>query len=334
MMPKCTGSMPNVLMIGQEDRRADQQHRRQIHERAEEQQQQVHVEQEHVLVAGDGDEELGGPGRDAHQRHHVAERHREADHDHHHADGAHHAADQQRQVGPFVVAVDEHGDEEGVDAGDCRRLGRGEDAGQDAAQDDDHGHQAPDRLVGDAHRLAQPDRLALWEVLAMGDDEAQDHQRQPEQQTRDDAGHEQVRHRHGAAGGQRIDHRVVRGRDQQGLQRARDRHVDREQARIAVLDHLRDHHGADRGGIGDGGARDGAEHGRGQDVDQRQAAANEADEHLGQVDDPLRHAAFGHDGAGQDEERDRQQRKIVHAVGRLDHDGFERQVDPQRREDG
>ena len=183
-------------------------------------------------------------------------------------------------------------------------------------------------------RLAQRDHLALREVVAVGDDEAQHHQRQPQQQARDDAGDEQMRHRHRAAGRQRVDDRVVRGRDQQRLQRARDRHVDGEQARIAVLDHLRDHHRADRGGVGDRRAGDAAEHGRGQDVDQRQPAADEADEHLGQVDDALGHAAFGHDGAGENEERDGQQREVVHAVGRLEHDGFERQAHPDRGEDG
>ena len=114
-----------------------------------------------------------------------------------------------------------------------------------------------------------------------------------------------------AAGRERVDHRVVRGRDQQRLQRARDRHVDGEEPRVALLDHLRDHHRADRGGVGDRRARDAAEHRRGEDVDQREAAADEADEDLGEVDDALRHAAFGHDAAGEDEERDREQREAV-----------------------
>ena len=35
--------------------------------------------------------------------------------------------------------------------------------------------------------------------------------------------------------------------------------------------------------------------------------------------------------AGENEERDRQQREIVHAVGRLQHDRFERKADPHRR---
>jgi hypothetical protein len=89
-----------------------------------------------------------------------------------------------------------------------------------------------------------------------------------------------------------------------------------------------DHHRADRSGIGHGGARDRAEHGRGEDVDQREAAADEPDKHLGEIDDALGHAAFGHDAAGEDEERDCKQRKSRHAGSGLQHDRFERQVDP------
>ena len=151
--------------------------------------------------------------------------------------------------------------------------------------------------------------LALREILPVGDDQAQDHQRQAEQQARDDAGHEQGADRHRAAGRERVDHRVVRGRDQERLQRARDRHVDGEEPRVALLDHLRDHHRADRGGVGDGRPRDAAEHRRGEDVHEREAAADEADEDPGEVDDPLRHAALGHDAAGEDEERDREKRE-------------------------
>ena len=110
--------------------------------------------------------------------------------------------------------------------------------------------------------------------------------------------------------------------------------VDGEEPRIAVLDHLRDHHRADRGGVGDGGAGDAAEEGRGEDVDERQPAADPADEDLGEVDQPLGHAALAHDGAGEDEEGNGEEREIVGAVGDLEHHRFERQVDPQRRADG
>src|SRR5262249_39401676 len=121
----------------QEHRRADQQQRRQIHERAEQQQQDVDVEQERVLVARDGDEEFGRLGRNLHDRHHVAEGDREPDHDHDHADRAHHPGDQFRQLAPLAVAVNEHGDEEGVDAGDRPAFYRRQATAQHAP---DHDH--------------------------------------------------------------------------------------------------------------------------------------------------------------------------------------------------
>jgi hypothetical protein len=166
------------------------------------------------------------------------------------------------------------------------------------------------------------------------DDEAQDHQREAEQQAGDDAGHEQGRDRDRAAGRERIDHGVVRGRDQQRLQGARNGHVDREQARIALLDHLRDHDAADRGGVGDRRAGNGAEHRRGEDIHEREPAPDEADEDLGEVDDARRHAAFGHDAAGEDEEGNGEEREIVHPVRGLERDRLERQVDVDRRHDG
>ena len=82
----------------QENRRADKKHGRQVHERAEHQQKDIDVKQEHILVARDGDEQLRGLRRNPHQRHHVGERDREADHDHDHPGRPHDAADEARQL--------------------------------------------------------------------------------------------------------------------------------------------------------------------------------------------------------------------------------------------
>ena len=86
------------------------------------------------------------------------------------------------------VAIDEHRDEERVDAGDRAGLGRREHAGQDAAEDDHDGDHAPDRVERDLERLAQRDDLALREVVAgsamMSTRMISD---RPEQQRRDDA---------------------------------------------------------------------------------------------------------------------------------------------------
>ena len=50
---------------------------------------------------------------------------------------------------------------------------------------------------------------------------------------------------------------------------------------------------------------------------------------LAKRDQAPRHAAFGHDRAGQHEERDGQHRELAHAVGDLQHHRFERNADPQ-----
>ena len=93
---------------------------------------------------------------------------------------------------------------------------------------------------------------------------------------------------------------------QQRLQRAGNGDVDREQARIAVLDHLRiiTEPTAAVSATEDPEMPEQVE----ARIDQRHPAANEAYEDLGQVDQALRHATDGHDRAGEDEEWDRQER--------------------------
>src|SRR5262249_44437337 len=176
----------------QEDWRADQQHRRQVHEGAEHQEQDVDPQQEHVLVARDVDEELGGNGGNAQDRHHVAEGDREADHDHDHSDRAYDARDQLRQVAPFAVAVNEPPDEEGGEAGACRRLRRGEYAAQNSPEDDRDRDHSPDRVERDLERLAQRDHLALRKLLTLRNDENEHDQRESEQQGRNDSAHEKM----------------------------------------------------------------------------------------------------------------------------------------------
>src|SRR6478672_13333583 len=164
----------------QEYRRAYQEHRRQIHERAEQQQQDVDPEQKGVLVAGNVDEELGRDRRHLQQRHHIAERDRKADHDHHHPHGADHAADQFRNFTPLDVAIDEHRHQEGVDAGNRPGFRRREDTGQDTAKDNDDGDHAPDRVEHDLADLVKFDLFAFREIIAVGYVQNEDDQRQAE----------------------------------------------------------------------------------------------------------------------------------------------------------
>ena len=168
----------------------------------------------------------------------------------------------------------------------------------------------------------------------MRDDQNKNDQRQTKEQGWDDAAHEQVSHGDRPARGDRINDHVVRGWHEKRLQRARDRDIDREQARITVFDHLRNHHRADRRGIGHRRSRDATEHRRGDDVDERHAATNEADEHFGEVDQTFRHTADGHDRAGEDEERNGQQREPAHPAGDLKHYRFKRDSGIERGENG
>src|SRR6478672_419232 len=157
-----------------------QEHRRQIHERAEQQQQDVDPEQKGILVTGNVDEELRRDRRHLQQRHHVTERDRKADHDHHHADGADHAADQFWNFTPFYVAIDEHRHQEGVDAGNRPGFRRREDAGQDTAKDNGDGDHAPNRVEHDLADLVKFDLFAFREIIAVGYVQNEDDQRQAE----------------------------------------------------------------------------------------------------------------------------------------------------------
>ena len=169
-------------------------------------------------------------------------------------------------------------------------------------------------------------------LVAIGVEQAEQHQRKAEQQSGNHAGEEKACDRHHAASRQRIDHRIVARRNDDRLQRGADGHIGCEHPRIAFRGHLGDHYRTDRGRVGDRRSGDAA-HDRGrEDIDLRKAAPHprEPDDHGCKVDQPLGHAALGHDGARQHEERDGQHGDLAHATGKLLHDRADRQVDPQR----
>ncbi len=64
-----------------------------------------------------------------------------------------------------------------------------------------------------------------------------------------------------------------------------------------------------------------------------ESAADETDEHRREANQPACHASFGHNRAREHEERDREQREVVHAVGDLEHHCVERDVDPERADE-
>jgi hypothetical protein len=191
-------------------------------------------------------------------------------------------------------------------------------------------HQPPEGVDRDLDRLAQWHGLASGVAIAIGEDEAQHDQRCTEQETRSDPCHEQANDRDRAAGGERINHRVVARRDEQCLHRGADRHIGGKDARVAGLLHLRDHHRPDRRSVGHRGARNPAQKCGGKNIDHRQPATNagDPDQHVGERHQPPCHAALGHDGAGEHKKRDRQHCEFTDPARHLEHHRFERDTDP------
>ncbi len=133
----------------QQHRRQDQDDRCHIHQGANQQQHDVEVYQDDVLVIRERGEELGDAHRQLHVGHHRAERCGKANQDHHDGDRFDRAAHQLRQLVPLVVPVDKHGDEKGPQAGHRRGFRGGEDARQNAAEDNHHRHQPPQGIKKD-----------------------------------------------------------------------------------------------------------------------------------------------------------------------------------------
>src|SRR6185436_13444192 len=73
-----------------------------------------------------------------------------------------------------------------------------------------------------------------------------------------------------------------------------------------------------------------------EDIDLRESAphAREPDDHGRKINQPPGHAALRHDSAGQHEERDGQHRDLADAAGQLLHHRADRQVDPERADEG
>ena len=175
--------------------------------------------------------------------------------------GLEQAVDQRRAVEP---ALEERGqaDAAGADRG---RLGRGEDAGVDAAdhQGEDH-HDRPDRVgrieaLGPAGAIGDRGRAGPERHIAAHREREQQGGEQPRDQRRlehgDDAGLDD----------DRVDHQDHRGRDQDAEGAAGGERAGGERRRVAVPPELGQHHLAHGRGGGERGAADRAEAGAGAD---------------------------------------------------------------------
>ncbi|MCW0449889.1 hypothetical protein NB706_002723 [Xanthomonas sacchari] len=315
----------------QEDRRADQDLRRQVHEHAQ-QQQHHHDHQQHgVLAVGDGLQEAHRRRRHLQVGQQPAEHRRGGDHEQDHPGGARGMRHRTEELGPAQLPVQQRGDQQRVHHRDRRALHRGEDAGADADEDQRDQSQARQR-ADQTQRHRAPARERLGAVAARARHRvAGEHHRRGHQQRRDDAGGEQVGDRQAATGRGREQDQVVRGRHQKRDQRRGHADVDRVVAVVAAVDHLRNHRAADRRDVGDGRAGHAAEEQRGQHADLAQAATHAPDQRGRQRDQAVGDATAQHQFAGEDEQRDRDQRRRAAAGGDLLHQHHRRQVQIQQR---
>ena len=204
-------------------------------------------------------------------------------------------------------------DDQRIDARDRAGLGRGEHAGQDAADDDQRCEQAgpcrSDRMPQRAQIEARRHLAQLRILRVIGVELHGRHQREADQDAGDDAAEEQPAdrdlrdraiddHRHA-----RRDDRAHRpgGRDQGGG----------EARLVAGLLHRRDDDRSDRRRVGGRRAGDAGHHHAADDRGVREPGAEMADQRAREIDELPADAARRHDRAGKDEVGHRQQREGV-----------------------
>ncbi len=160
---------------------------------------------------------------------------------------------------------------------------------------------------------------------------AVDHQADPDQHARHDAAEEQAGDRDVA--GRAVDHRHDRGRDQVRDGRGRCDQRRGEAAIVALAIHLGRDRAAEDRDVRGRAARDAGEEHREQRHHLGEAAAQVADQGLGEHDHPPGDVGRGHQLADQQEERHREQRLGVEAVEQLaDHRGHADRGQHGRRE--
>ena len=190
---------------------------------------------------------------------------------------------------------------------DGRRLGGGEPAAEDAAEDDDRRAERSDHpRAGLPHpgaaELRPPDV-----GVASYPEEHDDGQAQGHQQGRHDGGGEERSGRDGRQAG--VDDRRDAGRHHRRDQRGRSGHAEREPLGVAVAQHGRDLQLAEGGGIRDRGSAHPREADAAPDADVAEAAPHPGEQGEREVEEPVRDAGMVGEGAQQDEERDGEQRE-------------------------
>ena len=209
-------------------------------------------------------------------------------------------------------AKDEHAQDQGVEHGDRRAFGRRDEAAHDAAQDDHRHHQRGQAVLEGHHDAEQARALpALGQIQAPAQAGDDGHAEQAHHQPRQDAGGKQAGDRH--AHHRAVDHHQVGRRNRRADDRAGHHHGAGKGLLVAVLFHRRHHRAAEGRRFRDGGAGDAREQHRGDHARVGHAAAQVADQRVGELGQAVGDARLVHQLAGEDEQRHGQEGEQVQA---------------------
>ena len=294
------GGDPEGADQGQEDRRQQDDGRGGFHEHAGNQDDDGNEQHDDVLVLGNRQDRGGDGLRNAPLGQAPAEGAGAADDDHDDRTGPGGAEHDLIEAFGGQVAVDEGGNQNRIDHGHGSRLGRGEDAREDAAQDDEGHQDAGNGADKGAPDIGQGERGALGVVVSVGLEQGDHDEGAAHEKARDEAGLEQAVD--ALLGDDRVeDHGNGRGNDHP------DGSGSGDEGRAGILPvasglQLGHQGAADSGRGGSAGAGDGGKEHAGQNRDHGQAAPDHAQKGFAEFHQQLGNLALGEQVAGQNEE--------------------------------
>ena len=215
------------------------------------------------------------------------------------------------------IAVHKGADNNAIEHGNSGSFSRGEQAGINAAQNDDGHQQRPDTVFERLSNLLAADMLTAGVTPLFGDQvvDYNDHYRH--QQTGSYAADEHFTD--GSIGQSAVHNHGVAGGDDQTDGTGGGNHSSGKGFIVAPLFHLRHHNSADSGSSSGGGTGDRAKEGGGQRCHVSKAAGHPAHQRCGHIGQALGNAAAGHHVTGKHEEGNCQQGEGVDGAERFLH---------------
>lgn len=300
-----------------EDGNHQQNGGRGVQNHAQEEQDQVDQQQHHQLVVSDGEDAVEHQFAQMLELEHPAEQRRGGDDGQGGDNAGDGLADALANVGKRHFTVENADGEEAVGNGDAGRLGGGERAAGDAAQNNGDHQQGPEALAEPVQDFLKRTLGVDFVFAPFGLDEHKDAQHDGDYDTRSDTRHEQGSHRH--AGGCAVnDHGD--GRRDNGTHGGGGRCDAEDQVvLIALVAHGLDFHRAQAAHVRQGGAgHAGKDKGR-QDVHVGETAGEVTQDGAAETEDAVRDAALIHDDARHHEHGNGQKDEVVQASVHLGH---------------